>query len=76
MFQTFNFFEDNISLFRKNIQNESLRFMNVYDTPEIVSRNRLMHFQKLIKFSVLKNKSNNDNERNNNDNNNNSNNNN
>ena len=71
MFQTFNFFEDNISLFRKNIQNESLRFMNVYDTPEVVSRNRLMHFQKLIKFSVLKNKSNNDNERNNNNNNNN-----
>ena len=70
MFQTFNFFEDNISLFRKNIQNESLRFMNVYDTPEVVSRNRLMHFQKLIKFSVLKNKSNNDNERNNNNNNN------
>ena len=70
MFQTFKFFEDNISLFRKNIQNESLRFMNVYDTPEVVSRNRLMHFQKLIKFSVLKNKSNNDNERNNNDNNN------
>ena len=71
MFQTYNFFEDNISLFRKNIQNESLRFMNIYDTPEVVSRNRLIHFQKLVKFSILKNKSNGDNERNDNQNNNN-----
>ena len=78
MYNTYKYFEDNIFNFRKNVYDESLRFMNIHDRRETVDKNRLKHFQKLVQFSCAKiendetiqNLSNNNNN-NNNDNNNN-----
>ena len=49
-----NYYTDNIYLFRKNIYDESLRFMNIYDTSETVMKNRLAQYQNLTKYSILR----------------------
>ena len=49
---SFNYYTDNIYLFRKNIYDESLRFMNIYDTSETVMKNRLAQYQNLTKYSI------------------------
>lgn len=51
---SFNYYTDNIYLFRKNIYDESLRFMNIYDTSETVMKNRLAQYQNLTKYSILR----------------------
>ena len=82
MYNSYKYFEDNIFNFRKNVYDESLRFMNIHDRRETVNRNRLKHFQTLVQFSCAKiendeniqNISNNNGDNNNIDNNNNNNN--
>jgi hypothetical protein len=54
MYSSYKSFEDNIYLFKKNLSDESLRFMNVNDSSERVIKARINYFQKLCKFSVLK----------------------
>jgi hypothetical protein len=54
MYNSYKYFEDNIFNFRKNVYDESLRFMNIYDRREIVNKNRLKHFQTLVQFSCAK----------------------
>jgi len=54
MYYSYKSFEDNIYLFKKNLSDESLRFMNVNDSSERVIKARINYFQKLCKFSVLK----------------------
>ena len=85
MYNSYNYFEDNIFNFRKNVYDESLRFMNIHDRRETVNKNRLKHFQTLVQFSCAKTEkddnienllNNNENGNHNNENNNNSNNNN
>ena len=79
MYNSYKYFEDNIFNFRKNVYDESLRFMNIHDRRETVDKNRLKHFQTLVQFSCAKiendeniqNTSNNNNNNNNSDNNNN-----
>ena len=83
MYNSYKYFEDNIFNFRKNVYDESLRFMNIHDRRETVNKNRLKHFQTLVQFSCAKiendeniqnisnNINNNDNINNNNNNNNN-----
>ena len=74
MYKSYKYFEDNIFNFRKNVYDESLRFMNIYDRRETVDKNRLKHFQTLVQFSCAKiekdeniqNDSNNNNDNNNN----------
>ena len=76
MYNSYKYFEDNIFNFRKNVYDESLRFMNIYDRKETVNKNRLKHFQTLVQFSCAKiendenleinNNSNNNNNQNNN----------
>ena len=54
MYDSYRYFENNIYNFRKNVFDESLRFMNVYDSLETVNKNRLKHFQTLSLFSCAK----------------------
>ena len=54
MYNSYKYFEDNIFNFRKNVYDESLRFMNIYDRRETVNKNRLQHFQTLVQFSCAK----------------------
>ena len=54
MYRSYKYFEDNIFNFRKNVYDESLRFMNIYDRKETVNKNRLKHFQTLVQFSCAK----------------------
>ena len=54
MYKSYKYFEDNIFNFRKNVYDESLRFMNIYDRKETVNKNRLKHFQTLVQFSCAK----------------------
>ena len=54
MYNSYKYFEDNIFNFRKNVYDESLRFMNIYDRRETVNKNRLKHFQTLVQFSCAK----------------------
>ena len=54
MYNSYKYFEDNIFNFRKNVYDESLRFMNIYDRKETVNKNRLKHFQTLVQFSCAK----------------------
>ena len=54
MYKSYKYFEDNIFNFRKNVYDESLRFMNIYDRRETVNKNRLKHFQTLVQFSCAK----------------------
>ena len=54
MYNCYKSFEDNIYLFKKNLSDESLRFMNVNDSSENVIKSRINYFQKICKFSVLK----------------------
>ena len=51
---SFNYYTDNSYLFRKHIYDESLRFMNIYDTSETVMKNRLAQYQNLTKYSILR----------------------
>ena len=71
MYNSYKYFEDNIFNFRKNVYDESLRFMNIYDRRETVNKNRLKHFQTLVQFSCTKIDKDENNENNNNRNNNN-----
>ena len=73
MYNSYKYFEDNIFNFRKNVYDESLRFMNIHDRRETVDKNRLKHFQTLVQFSCAKieNDENTQNISNNNNNNNN-----
>jgi len=78
MYKSYKYFEDNIFNFRKNVYDESLRFMNIHDRRETVNKNRLKVFQTLVQFScakiekdenienIINNQSNNNNENNNN----------
>ena len=54
MYNSYKYFEDNIFNFRKNVYDESLRFMNIHDRRETVDKNRLKHFQTLVQFSCAK----------------------
>ena len=54
MYNSYKYFEDNIFNFRKNVYDESLRFMNIHDRKETVNKNRLKHFQTLVQFSCAK----------------------
>ena len=54
MYNSYKYFEDNIFNFRKNVYDESLKFMNIYDRRETVNKNRLKHFQTLVQFSCAK----------------------
>ena len=54
MYKSYKYFEDNIFNFRKNVYDESLRFMNIHDRRETVNKNRLKHFQTLVQFSCAK----------------------
>ena len=54
MYDCYKSFEDNIYLFKKNLSDESLRFMNVNESSERVIKSRINYFQKICKFSVLK----------------------
>ena len=54
MYNSYKYFEDNIFNFKKNVYDESLRFMNIYDRKETVNKNRLKHFQTLVQFSCAK----------------------
>ena len=54
MYNSYKYFEDNIFNFRKNVYDESLRFMNIHDRRETVNKNRLKHFQTLVQFSCAK----------------------
>lgn len=51
---SFNQYTDNLYLFRKNIYDETLRFMNIYDNPETVMKNRLAQYQNLTKYSIIR----------------------
>ena len=50
----FNYYTDNIYLFRNNLQDQSLQFMNIYDTPEVVMKNRMIQYQYLTRYSILR----------------------
>ena len=51
---SFNHYTDNLYLFRKNIYDETLRFMNIYDSSETVMKNRLEQYQNLTKYSIIR----------------------
>ena len=54
MYDSYKYFENNIYNFKKNLFDESIRFMNIYDSLETVNKNRLKHFQTLALFSCAK----------------------
>lgn len=52
----YKYFTDNIFNFKLNIIEPSMRFMNIYDSNEVVTRNILKQYINLTKFSIITNK--------------------